>query len=256
MRLFLALLLFDIVFRSLSVLWPWKSWSKQLAMQRLPVRLATRAELDRERARAQPGAPDPFFEDAFESLDSIWEFFKPWPGPKTRRKIHNWRDGGKFALFWLGSRFEFLENVVGINEEWPMFSPSCTGEKYIGRARLHYADGTTAIHRQLGDPADKTRFAHWNEEKRLDHELKICKGRDEDDCWGYCNWLGHRYARNENGSPLKRIVLFTVRYESLPPGEDAYTWWKAQSGPPRDQHLPPFYEYDVATRHGKSISRK
>jgi hypothetical protein len=257
MRLFLSFLVFFIVFRSFTVLFAWKEWAKDLRMRPLlPTRLATAQERAKLARNATPDRPDPVREDLMESLDSVWEFFKPWPGEKTRAWIRSPQDLGKWAYCWTASRLEFVENVLGINQEWPMFSPSVSKRKWVARARLIYADRSKVIVRTHGDPEDLTRYSHWFKEKVLDHELKV---EDEEyrgeECLGYCNLLAHRHARNKAGKPLKKIRLFMVRYDLTPPGEDPRAWLEAQTGPPENQQFPDFYEYDVASRHGKFLKR-
>jgi hypothetical protein len=277
MRVFLGVLLFDIVFRSLSILLPTGEWARDLDMGFYPVRPFTRAEAETARRRGAAalgastvgllasahgplpaacllhlGRPDPVLEDALVTLDSVWNYFKPWPGPATRARIYSGADVGKFVLCWLTSRLGFLENLVGINEDWPMFSPSVGHFKYVGRAWLTYADGSTRTVRLLSDPDDLTHFSHWFQEKRLDHEGKVRPGEaGADDCLGYCNLLAHRYARNEDGAALKRIDLFRVRYDFPPPGVDARAFLEAQNGPPADRVYPIFYTFDAETRHGQ-----
>ena len=254
MRLFLGVLLFDIVFRSLSVLFPWTDWARELDMRFLPSRLPTRAELAELSARDTPEEPNPGGEEVMQALGSAWRFWRPWPGEESRRRIRTAGDGGKFAFCWLCSRLEFVENVCGINEEWPMFSPNVSRRKWVPRARLVFADGSELVVRPAADPGDPTRYSHWNQEKVLDYELKVREGADHaDDCFGWCNLLAHRHPRNEAGSPLVRVVCFQVRYDFPPPGADARAFLAAQAGPPPEQVYPDFYEYDVATRHGKCL---
>jgi hypothetical protein len=296
MRLFLAFLIFDIVFRSLSVLVPWADWADELKMRTMPDRLATRAELTRKVADAGPDE-SPVLEDVMVAADSIWEYFKPWPGPETRPLLGSWQSRGRFVFCWLSSRLDFFENLVGMNEEWPMFSPSVGRRKYLTRARLIYADGSERILRNHADPEDLTRYAHWNEEKVLDHELHVSDSRKrQSDAFGYCNLLSHRYACNENGAELTRIRLFMIRYDLTPPSVDAADvreYLRAQTGPPLDQeavagvaalawggrhdtvidccfalrvaqapilpwgrYYPDFYEYDVASREGCYLLEK
>jgi hypothetical protein len=252
MRLFLCVILFDIIFRSLSVLFPWAEWADQLDMRTLPVRLSTRDEMHKLAATASPDDPYPVLDDTFVALDSLWEFWKPWPEPAVRKKIRSWPDGGKWALTWLSSRLDLVENVIGFNEEWPMFSPSVGRKRWLTRARLVYADGTERIVRNHGDPADLTHYSHWFEEKVLDHELKVREGRP-DEAFGYCNLLRGRYPENDKGSALVKIYLYVVRYNLPHPSEDAREVLAEQTGPPAPQVYPDFYVFDAATRHGKSL---
>lgn len=254
MRLFLGFLLFEIVFRSFSVCFNWPGWAEDLDMRTMPRRLPTRAEMAELARGARPGEPDPVREDVMIALDSLWEFFKPWPGRDVRPKLRSWGDTGRWAFVWLSSRLEFLENVAGVNEEWPMFSPSVSKEQGLARARLVYADGTERVVRSRSDPEDLTSYGHWFEEKVLDYELKVQEGEGKgSDNFGWCNLLAHRHARNEAGSELKTIYLFLVRYDLTPPGADAREWMRRQTGPPPEQRYKDFYEYDVRARHGKRL---
>src|SRR5215217_2552250 len=76
MRLFLAVMLFEIVFRSLSVLVPWVHWGRELNVPRAPeVSLPTRARMAELRAGAAPGGPDPVAAEAARALRSLGDFF-------------------------------------------------------------------------------------------------------------------------------------------------------------------------------------
>jgi hypothetical protein len=255
MRLFLTLILFDMLFRGFSVLYPWADWADELDMRTMPRRLPTRAEWAELPAQATAENPDPRGDDLMRTLDSAWDFFKPWPEASARAKIRTWADRGKWALAWTSSRLEFAENLVGFNEEWPMFSPSVATVKHVARARLVYADGSERAVRGLCDPEDLTRYSHWLEEKILDHELKVSEGGEARarSNRGYCNLLAHRYPRNDAGAELTTIFLYMVRYDLAPPGVDAREWLRRQSGPPRGQVMADFFRYDVATGEGKIL---
>src|SRR5262245_17695368 len=80
MRIFLFVFVFNMVFRNFSALVPWQSWVNELEMRDLPVRLPTQAEINHNAAED----PAQISEDVMESLDSAWEFWRPWPGPRTR----------------------------------------------------------------------------------------------------------------------------------------------------------------------------
>lgn len=257
MRLFLTFLLFHMVFRGFSVLYPWDDWADELDMRTMPRRLPTRAEWAELPSQATTETPCPRTEDVMRTLDSVWDFFKPWPEASARAKMHTWTDGGKWALAWTSSRLEFAENLVGFNEEWPMFSPSVATRKHVARARLVYADGDERTVRGLCDPEDLTNYTHWFEEKILDHELKVKEGGEGQARRnrGYCNLLAHRYPRNAYGVELKTIYLYMVRYNLAPPGADARVWLKEQSGPPEGQVFKDFFEYDVAAGEGKILLR-
>ena len=130
-----------------------------------------------------------------------------------------WDVRGKYVFAWLASRLDIVENICGINEEWPMFSPNAGRGDRVARARLQYADGTDRLIRQRSEPADLTHFSRWNEEKILDHETKVKWSRREDECWAYCNLLSYRYPENENRSPLRRILLYSVFIDYPKPGD-------------------------------------
>lgn len=259
MRLFLSLLLFHMVFRSFSVCYPWGDWADELDMDSKPrLRLPTRAEWADLPSEPGDGIDETRSERVWRAADSLWDFWRPWPEASARAKIHTRLDGGKWALAWLSSRMEFVENLVGVNEEWPMFSPSVGKFKQVPRGRLVYADGSERIVRGRCDPDDLTRYSHWFDEKILDYELAVRPGGEgrAADNRGYCNLLAHRHAVNDAGSPLVTVYLFMVRYDFPPPGEDAREWLLARTGPPAKHVLADFFEYDVATRDGKILLKK
>ena len=254
MRLFLGLLLFDIVFRSFSIMIPWAEWAQELEITTRPRRLPTRAEFAEMREKADEDELDPVVDDLSRVADSMWEYWRPWPEPSARRKIRTWGDGGRWTLVWITSRLEVAENILGINEEWPMFSPNVGKIRRVVRARLTYADGSVRTVRSRGDPEDLTHYSHWFKEKVLDHELKLREGRgNADDDWGYCNLLRHRHPTSDGGSPLAKIDLFLVRYDLPPPGVDAREWLAEQSGPPADRVQPDFYTFDAKTNKGECL---
>src|SRR5262249_10349668 len=158
-----------------------------------------------------------------EALHAVWNFWNPFPGKDTQRKLDGPIPAAKYLLVWSNSRLAWTENVGGFDQEWPMFSPSVGKKRSGSRARLTYAEGSEAGRRQQGDPADLTAFMHWFEEKILDHELKVRDDR-ADEALGYCNMLSYRYDVNEQGSELVRIRLFQVRIDLPGPGVDAHAW--------------------------------
>ena len=48
------------------------------------------------------------------------------------------------------------------------------------------------------------------------------------ECWGYCNLLAHRYAVNDKGAKLVRIVLFHVDVDLAHPTVDAMEHYREQ----------------------------
>jgi hypothetical protein len=254
MRVFLSVLLFDIIFRSLSVLFPVSDWVSELEMDALPWRLPTRAEVNELAAREPaPGRPAPLGERFLESLDDVWLYLKPWPSAKTRARLDSWPQRGKFVYCWLCTRCEFLEALTGADEEWPMFSPNVSKGKSLVRSHLVYADGSSRVVRLTADPEDLTRYAHWNRDKVLNYEGRV--GTDADNRWGYCNLLSHRYAVNDHGSPLHKIYLYRVHYTYPAPGEDAAAHLKKQMEGSAGQEPEPAWEYDVENRQLRECAR-
>ncbi len=257
MRVFLFCLLFDIIFRSFSVMFPWKDWIDDLDMRKAPVRLPTRAEY--ASLRAEGG--DALQKRLDESFASIRDYFDPWPTKETTRaKLTNWGAGGKYVCAWLASRLDIVENLCGINEEWPMFSPNVSPGDFFARARLIYADGTESLIRQNSEPADLTRFTRWNMEKILDHETKVQWTDNRiDECKGWCNLLSYRYAHNEYGAPLQQIKLYRVWIDYPAPNDDPRSFLLKQMELTRDQSCEnasrTFYTYDVEKREGEMAEK-
>jgi hypothetical protein len=249
MRLFLTLVVFNMVFRNVSALAPWLDWCKDLEMRRLPLRLST---LD-EYAKMEPTEknPHPAYEDVMETCDAFWEYWRPWPGKATRPLLKSWVDWGKYTLCWINGRYCFFENIAGIGQEWPMFSDVPKSRTYT-RAELVFADGSKRIARQESDPEDLTCYGHWFKQKIRYYELQVGESA-EACCLGWCNLLAHRYAENSDGAALVSIRLFPIWYKSVPADEDVdpVEFLQSQTGPPPAQVGSSFFEYDVATRKGR-----
>jgi hypothetical protein len=262
-------MLFDMTFRSFSVLYPWSDWASDLEMRRLPLRFASHEERQRMARRATPTNPTPVRDDDLEALQSLVEYLRPWPNAETARHLDSPTAWGKYTLTWLASRLGLFEDLVGFNNEWPMFSPNVSRRKTLTRARLFYVDGSERIVRIHGDPVNLNSYFHWNEEKVLDHELKVCDDSGyEDECFAWCNLLSHRYARNSSDSPLVKVRLFQVRYRLPPPGVDYRAWYNEQMrltpdhvpseppGPDEDtqwQTEPDYYEWSAVARKGRRL---
>jgi hypothetical protein len=254
LRLLLCYLVTNIVFRSLVVLLPWTDWCQELDMERTPRALPTQAEM--ADLAKNTGDADLAVEEVFRAFDDVWVFLRPWPGRQTRAKLEDGLDWGKWSVAWLSSRFEFIECLLGFAQEWPMFSPSVSKERWLARARLTYADGFEEIVRQNADPQDLTCYSHWFQEKILDYELHVRANRRASSSQGYCNLLAHRHRANAAGSPLVRISLYDVRIKYPAPDEDPWTVLRAQNDEKNlaaDQIGSVFYTFDVATRQGKKV---
>src|SRR5438046_2419749 len=83
MRIFLGFLLFDMVFQSFAVLLPIDTWCEALSVDDFPLRLPTTAQRLELAAQASDKAPDPVGDRVWESVDSVWDFLKPWPSKET-----------------------------------------------------------------------------------------------------------------------------------------------------------------------------
>jgi hypothetical protein len=260
MRLFLSFLIFDMVFHSLAALTDYRDWmenggdydKKEWTMERFPERLPTIQEIADIGQAADPDVPSPVADRFFRSLDSVWDYFKPWPSKESRRHLDSSEDIGWYALSWLTSRLDFFESLVNIPQRWTMFSPSASKEATVARSRLVFRDGSQEIVRLKADPEDLTSYSHWFQEKVLDYELKVA-GRDWDSRFGYCNYLSHRHKTNGKGSPLAKIYIYEIKYKYPDPGEDAHAVLAAQNGPPAWDRDGPKHEYDVASREMRRL---
>lgn len=249
MRLFLSALVFDMVARSFIALTPvHEVWLDELGMQRLPMGLPTATELAQIEAGTHP--------QAYQSPSRRWQalgpsvgrFFVPWPSPQTRAWLDSPAAYGKFTVTWLGTRLNFIGSLVGVDQNWPMFSPNVRRRREVARSRLFYADGSQRVVRVLADPTDLAHYSHWFQEKHLAQQLKV--PHDWEARMGYCNYLAHEHPTTETGAALVRIEISTVYYVYPPPGPEAAAQLVAQSGPPAEQTFPPFWRYDVKTRCG------
>ena len=250
MRVFLFVVLFDMVFRCFAILYPWDDWADALKMTPLPRRLPTAAERAALIRNATSDDPHPALDRTLLTCDSVWDFFKPWPEPAVRQKLRTPEDAGKYVICWLNTRLNLFENVTGFQQGWGMFSPGASTTRQLTRARLHYADGSEVIRRNLGDVEDQTHYFRWGEYRVRSYQMEV-KPSKEDECLGYCNLLAHRYARNADGSPLKQIRLFRVQCDFAPPGVDPREFLQAQMRATRDSLpspdgpvYPDFYEYN------------
>jgi hypothetical protein len=261
-RLLIFILLFDIIFRSLAVMVPWDDWISELDMERRPSPLPTRKEIRELADKADGQSPSPLGKEVGKILASTRDYFNPLPSDKTRAHLDSWNDQGKYTVAWLASRLEFMEHVVGVDERWPMFSPNVSHKRYVTRVKLIFADGSEQLVRQLSEPEDITCFFRWNQEKILDYETKAVEKpgqNNEDECWGYCNLLRHRFPHNDRGSPLKEIRLYEVFYVAPPPGADAAASYHEQIELTRNQTCPQarrdFYAFDPNGDEGRGKGR-
>jgi hypothetical protein len=252
MRIFLTVMVFEIVFRSASVLVPWKDWESSLRMdeecvpdenvpgrgeyvtRRFPRALPTRAEAARLAERPSPDNPFPVADRVGQSLDSLARFLSPAPTEKVIRESNSTDDLGKFVVVWINRRLSLAENLVGFEQRWEMFSPGASKQKDLTRARLVFEDGSEEVVHQDCDPEDLLCYFRWNFEKVGDYEMQAKDdGGHKEECVGYCNVVAHQHPRNAAGSPLKKIYLFRIHYDYPPPDVDARAWLAERNGPPR-----------------------
>lgn len=249
MRLFLAYFLFDMLTRGIILLTPADDdWFDELAIERNPLALPSQAEL-----RRCDAGEDPKFKSKWQrcsaSIKSGARYFVPLPESATREKIDSLADVGKYSLTWIGSRMGFVGRMVGVDQDWPMFSPNVTDDDTMGRLLLIYADGSQVEYYLICDPRDLTSYSHWFQEKHLQTEFKVHK--DAAARLGFCRMLARREPRDKHGTALVRIQVFKVHYRYPSPYDNAYEFLEQQTGPPADQRDPPFWEYDVASGQGR-----
>jgi hypothetical protein len=251
------LLLAFLLFRTFAVLYPWRTWATKLDTRRFPAtgfpskgeqrKILENAEGDRAALR----------ERWFEAFDSLWLYMRPWPGPNDRPQLTSRTAYLKWHLVYANSRLAWVENVIGFDQEWPMYSPSVGSETTIPRARLVYADDTQRIVRVRADPEDLTCFFRTALYKSTEHELMVSNDENyADEARAFCNLLARRHPTNEDGAEVVEVRLFSVTYVFTPPGEDPREWMKKQTGPPADQISPDYYSYDVRSRRGRFLSEK
>src|SRR5262249_45940071 len=148
-------------------------------------------------------------------------------GPRTRGTMSGFAAFPKFALVWASTRLHFLEVLTGTEQGWGMFTPDCSTQHFLPRARLFYADGEVRTIRCPAEPRDLTRFGHGFNYMHEQIEQAAERGYSRS-CFGYCTILRHRYPRNEAGSPLVRIRLYQVLFRFPPPGVDPVEFMQKQ----------------------------
>ncbi len=251
MRVFLSIFIGDMFVRSLLSLTPFDTqWNYELSVEVYPKSLPTPAELDQIASGKHSDTQLTRTARLSESLASLGPFSSPIPSEQTREKLNSAADIGKYAAVWITSRLRFIGSLAGVDQCWPMFSPSVSQDETRARIRLVFADGSTEIWYSAADPADITWYSHWFAEKPIQAALKVYG--DVDSRIGYCNWLSHQVTHNGAGSPLQRIEVFEIHYDYPPPGENAVAFIKTESRRPQN-HKKPFWVYDVATRSGKRV---
>ena len=234
-RILLFLVLFHMFFRSTDVLYPWEDWLHELNLKRMPRGLPTRAELAKMLTEAE-GSRAPAWKEFKECAASLVRYWNPVPADKTKKELTSEMAWLKYGLAWTASRLQWCECILGYDQEWPMFSPNVGRRRYVTRARLQYDDGSEITIRPRSEPEDLTSYSRWTQGKIIgidrfvfsDHSMRSYA------CPGYCNFLAHRYARTANGSLLRSIVLYEVKFLFVPPDEDPHAFLIDQMTKTRD----------------------
>lgn len=256
MRLFLGLILFDMIFHSVAALWPYKEWCWDFEIATMPQGLPGPEERERLRRAGEEAGQNLLNERVMSSFDSLWEFWRPWPGPATRKRMEDAEDAAKVSVGWLTTRLDFLEHLIRQRQRWTMFSPNVSNHDDVVRARLVFADGSTETVRTIVEPADVLHYESFRfvTEKRLQCAVHVHQDEPYERL-GLCNLLAHQRPHNAAGSPLKTIHLIVVRYNYPGPGEDVRAALEAQKVPLGQEQNEPFYEYDVSTRKGRELEQ-
>ncbi|HEX2735211.1 MAG TPA: hypothetical protein VHM70_26590 [Polyangiaceae bacterium] len=248
MRIALGFFLFDMIVRSTLNLTAYDKWREHLEVARAPLRLPTSVQ----RTKIQAGN-DPKFKSVgaryWATLKSCFSFLSPLPREKTLAHMDSALDYARYAGAWIGTRLGFVGNLLGIDEDWPMFSPNVRRIHITPRARLIYSDGTSEQVWLLSEPYDPTSFHRWFVKRPLQIDLRLAK--DYDARLGVSRNLAERYAESEDGAKLESIEMFEVKYSLPKPGQNAYSVLaKQRQKAPEGE---PFWSYDVLTGKGKTI---
>lgn len=249
LRVFLVAFVVDMVVRSALALTPYDgSWRTALAMDRFPLALPT-AE---ERRRIDRGEDREFGTVSaryYATLSSFGEYINPWPNDKTRGKIDEAVDVGRYAVVWIGTRLNLLGALFGLDQNWPMFAPNVRQSRLIPRARLVFEDGSAQQIWLLAEPWDLTEYGRWFIKRPLQIDIRL--HQDYDARLGVSQHLSRVYPVSSSGSPVRRVELHKVRYRLPAPNEDAYAVLSRQSRKPLADD--PFWRYDVVTGRGQTL---
>ncbi|MBI1913751.1 MAG: PDZ domain-containing protein [Planctomycetes bacterium] len=200
-----------------------------------------------------PLAIDPVAERIGESADSVWSYFKPWPPARVRRRMRGWGDGCRFAVCWLTTRLNFLNNLVRFEQGWEMFSPDIAKEEFFVRVRLQFADRSKEVFPLVSYPEDLTRYGGPRFFDKKMRQVQVKLARDGEARLGYCALIARQRPHNDRGSPLEHIYLYKVKVHYPAPGEDAEAFLREQNGAWDRRDQKPYYEYDVKARNGYQL---
>jgi hypothetical protein len=261
MRLLLFAVLFHMFFRSTDILYPWEDWLHELKLKRAPRPLPTRAQLAQMREKAG-GSIEPVFREFQECGASLIDYWNFTPTQEQNEKLASTTDWAKYSLAWTASRLEWCECILGIDQEWPMFSPNVGKQRYATRARLLFDDNSEITIRPRSEPENLLSYSRWSQGKNLgvDRFVFSDHGKRYYACPGYCNFLAHRYTHNAKGSRLRAIVLYEVKFLFLPPGADPNEFLGNQTNKTRDyegkQARWAFFIYSPQDRTSRFIAQE
>lgn len=250
-RLFLGFFLFDMVVRSFVTLTPFdRAWRESLEMAKAPLRLPTRQQLEKIEA-GEDEKYDSVTARYRAVLRSVFNFASPLPTSKTAPHLDSAAAYAQYVVVWVGTRLNFMGALLGLDQNWPMFSPNVRRTQVVPRVKLLYEDGTRSQVWLLGEPSDLTRFHRWFVKRPLQIDLRL--HQDWDARLGVSRNLAQRFARNDSGSRLVSIEMYEVKYSLPKPGEDASRILAKQSAKPTPAE--PFWRYDVAKDEGKTLKK-
>ncbi len=234
MRLFLVLFVADMLGRSLISVTPFADeWGDELGIDDVP-KLVPR---DRDSLRSR--------------VSSLAAFFDPRSAGNSAKVDARARQRLKTIVTWAGFRLAFVEGLVGIDQDWPMFSPDIATESRHGRFELLYRDGTQLEVRSSTDPEDLTDFTRFLDEKRL--QASEAAISDADALLGYCNMLSHRHPKSPSGAVLEYIVVSIVEYAHPPPGVEPGEFLEAQNDPANQRIDRDLWYFDASTGQGRLL---
>lgn len=253
-RLVLFVVLFDMIFHSMAVLYPWRDWVDELKIDRNPRGLPCHADI--VQMRHETGDNSKVIEEFRQCAASLPRYWNPVPNDETRALLTSDRAWLKYGVTWAVTRMAWCEAILSIDQDWAMFSPNVGRRRFPCRARLFYADGSEVTFRPNIDKPDYTYYWRPGEGKNIGPESRVGSDANWEGNYGYCNYLSHRFAHNGAGSPLKEIRLYQVTVYFPPPRQDATAWLRGQMELTRDhkspQAWPTFFIYDPETRQGRS----
>jgi hypothetical protein len=249
MRLFLSAYVFDMVVRSMITLTPFDAaWLKDLKMERYPLALPMPSELttiEQGKSERYEGVAERYG----ASLLSTLEYTSPWPSKKTWGAIESPLDLGKYVVVWVGTRLSFTGALLGLDQNWPMFSPNVRKSRVVPRAKLIFEDGSSKQLWLLGEPWDTTSFSRWFIKRPLQIDIRLHK--DYDARLGVSRHLARTFPYSEAGSALRFVEMYKVTYHLPRPDQDAHRVLEKQNR--KKTWKKPFWRYDVVTRKGKTI---